>query len=485
MEEFDLGPVIDRARGNDTVLVPFRDAAGSRGLAILVGSDFYFIINVEQEFLSELYAAAGRIVCYDARELLAFGRTDRILHDVKLLYGGDIRLFQLAKDHLSDEIVTASVDIDRKYKAHMKACKTAQVDMDRHSLLRLLPSQFVQRLSQIRARITLLLFEKALQWGPEGLLTYEQESWPFAKALYRIEDNGIKIDPDYVKAQLKLDHPAHEARFYRHMDQSKDGYVHTKFNAYGGKTGRIKVEEGFNCLGIPHGGVRKALVSRHGEAGQIVAFDYNAIDYRSIVSSVPDPEFRKLYEGCDDFHARTTSFLFGEEITELRRDVVKYLSYVYIYGGSEETLAERTHLSLDKIRQVMPLLDKKMKPIADFRTALAVQARSDGFVCLPFGRKIPIEREDHDGKIIGLYAQGFSSYVFQKALVAVQEWMGYNSPRESKLIFTVHDELVMDHHTVADPKLPMVIKDLMENAVEGHVFRVNTKKGKDYGEATD
>ncbi len=165
--------------------------------------------------------------------------------------------------------------------------------------------------------------------------------------------------------------------------------------------------------------------------------------------------------------------------------MVKYLSYVYIYGGSEETLAERTHLSLEKIRQVMPLLDKKMKPIADFRTALADQARSDGFVCLPFGRKIPIEREDHDGKIIGLYAQGFSSYVFQKALVAVQEWMGYNSPRESKLIFTVHDELVMDHHTVADPKLPMVIKDLMENAVEGHVFRVNTKKGRDYGEATD
>ncbi len=268
MEEFDLGPVIDRARGNDTVLVPFRDAAGSRGLAVLVGADFYFIVSPDPEFLSELYATAGRIVCYDARELLAFGRTDRILHDVKLLYGGDARLFQLAKDHLDDEIVATSVDIDRKYKAHMKACKAAQVDMDRHSLLRLLPSQFVQRLSQIRARITLLLFEKALQWGSEGLLTYEQESWPFAKALYRIEDNGIKIDPDYVKTQLKLDHPAHEARFYRHMDQSKDGYVHTKFNAYGGKTGRIKVEEGFNCLGIPHGGVRKALVVGTGSRGR-------------------------------------------------------------------------------------------------------------------------------------------------------------------------------------------------------------------------
>lgn len=484
MEEFNLGPVIDRARGNDTVLVPFRDRAGTRGLAILVDKDFYFVVQPDQEFISNLYATAGRLICYDSRDLLAFGRTDRIIYDVKLLYGGDSRLFQIAKEHLDDELVSQAVDLDRKYQAHIKACKAADVDMDRHSLLVLLPARFVQRLSQIRARITYLLFQKCLQWGPEGLQTYEREAWPFAKALYRIEENGIRIDQDYVKEQLKSEHPAHESRYYRHMAQSTDGYVHTKFNSYGGKTGRIKVEEGFNCMGIPHGGVRKALVSRHPD-GQILAFDYNAIDYRSIVSSIPDPEFRKLYEGCEDFHARTTSFLFGDEVTELRRDVVKYLSYVYIYGGSEETLAERTGLSIERVRQVMPVLDKKMRPIADFRAALAIQARNDGFVCLPFGRKIPIDGEDHDGKIIGLYAQGFSSYVFQQALVAVQEWMGYNSPRESKLIFTVHDELVLDHHTIADPKLPLIIKDLMENAVEGHVFRVNVKKGRNYGEATD
>ena len=485
MEEFDLGPVIDRARGNDTVLVPFRDRSGARGLAVMVGSDFYFVISPDNEFLSGLYAAAGRIVCYDARDLLSFHQTDRVLYDVKLLHGGEGRLFQIAKDHLDDAITIPAVEMDRRYNAHMKACKTAQVDMDRHSLMQLLPPHFIQSLSKIRARVTYLLFERCLRWGPEGLLTYERETWPFAKALYRIEENGIRIDQDYVKEQLKSEHPAHEMRFFRHMEQSKDGYVRTRFNAIGGKTGRIKVEEGFNCMGIPHGDVRKAIVSRFGEHGGIVAFDYNAIDYRSIVASVPDPEFRKLYEGCEDFHARTTSFLFGDEVTDLRRNVVKYLSYVYIYGGSEETLAERTGLSIEKIRTVMSILDKKMRPIAEFREALSAQARSDGFVMLPFGRKIPIEKEDHDGKIIGLYAQGFSSYVFQKALVAVQEWMGYNFERESKLIFTVHDELVMDHHTVADPKLPMVVKDLMENAVEGHVFRVNVKKGKDYGETTD
>jgi DNA polymerase I-like protein with 3'-5' exonuclease and polymerase domains len=485
MEEFALEPVIENARGKDVVLSTFKDRSGTNGLAILVGADFYFVVNADPGFVGNLYQAAGRIVCYDARELLTFARTDRVIYDVKLLYGGESRLFQLAKEHLDDATASEAVDLDRKYKAHIKACQTAQMDMDRHSLLKLLPSRFVQSLCKIRARVTSLLFEKCLRYGSAGLQVYERETWPFAKALYCIEDNGIRVDQDFVREQLKLDRPAHESKFFRHMAQSQDGYVRTRFNPCGGKTGRIKVEDGFNCMGIPHGDVRNAIVSRHGEHGQIVAFDYNAIDYRSIVAAVPDEAFRKLYEGCEDFHARTTSFLFGDQVTPLRRNVVKFLSYVYIYGGSEETLAERTGLSIEKVREAMPILDHKMRPIADFRRDLSVQARKDGFVTLPFGRKIPIDSEDHDGKIIGLFAQGFSSYVFQLALVAVQEWMGYNFPRESKLIFTVHDELVMDHHTVADPKLPMIVKELLENAVEGHVFRVNVKKGRTYGEATD
>lgn len=134
-----------------------------------------------------------------------------------------------------------------------------------------------------------------------------------------------------------------------------------------------------------------------------------------------------------------------------------------------------------KVQQVKQVMDRKLRPIADFRRKLAVQARVDGFVMLPSGRKIPVAGDDHDGKIIGLYAQGFSSWVFEQALVRV---VAYLREKRSKVIFTVHDELDIDMHP-EEGKEMLVVKSLMEAPVEGFTFRANLKRGRTYGDATD
>lgn len=105
----------------------------------------------------------------------------------------------------------------------------------------------------------------------------------------------------------------------------------------------------------------------------------------------------------------------------------------------------------------------------------------DGFVELPNGRKIAVPKDAHPGMVLGLYAQSFSSFVFENALQAAARTM---EGMRSKIIFTVHDELVVDMDHKEHTK-DVDIMSSMEHAVNGYVFKVSIKKGKNYGDATD
>jgi DNA polymerase I-like protein with 3'-5' exonuclease and polymerase domains len=478
MEELDLTSVLAAAHGKPVVLVPFKDRAGGRAVAILAGNEFEFVLDPAVGFVNEVAQEASHVVCFEHRDLDDICTSGKTIYDVKILFGGERKLFDLARDHLDPDLARNVLEREQNYVAHIKACKTAGIDVTRHSILRLMPPRAVQSLLKVRAIATMALFERALRGESCDLGEYERDTWPFALALRQVEVAGIRVDQDYAKEKLREDLPKHEHKYISQMAQSD--YVHTLFNPAGGKTGRIKVESGFNCMGIPHGLVRKGIISRH-VGGEIVAFDYNAIDYRSIVASIEDKEFRKLYDGVDDFHSKTCQMILAGPPEKLRRDIIKYFSYVYIYGGSDETLSSKTKLSMAKVQAVKQVMDRKLRPIADFRRQLSAQARVDGFVVLPSGRRIPVAGDDHDGKIIGLYAQGFSSWVFEQALVRV---VAYLREKQSRVIFTVHDELDIDMHP-SEGKEMLVVKTLMEAPVEGFTFRANLKRGKTYGDATD
>lgn len=483
MELCDLDRLTESCRGKDLVLDVFRDKSGAHGLSILVGDDHYFVLNTDKQrfdrFVREIHDGAASLACWELRKLVDLGMPlTKPVSDVKLLYGGESTLLRLAREHLGGDRYSELLQLDQKFGAHVRACKTAKVSLDRHSILRLVPPKFVQDLTHVRAKAIKGLLEKR---APDA--SYIQDTYPFALTLYRIERNGIKVNRDYVLDLLKRDDlPPADARVLKSMrDLGPNGYVHTLFNAAGGRTGRIKVESGFNCMGIPHGICRRALVSRF-LGGEIVAFDFNAIDYRCIIQSTGDMELEGLYMDADDFHMRTTEKLFGKShANKLRRKVIKQFTYVYAYGGTEETLSRKTGLSVPKCREVMRRLDPILYPVSTLRERMHKHAMQHGQVELPTGRVIKVPADAHPGMVLGLYAQSFSSYVFEKALQSAARVM---DGMKSKILFTVHDEMVVDMY------YPEHIRDVdiasaMEHAVDGYHFKVNWKKGKNYGEATD
>jgi hypothetical protein len=306
---------------------------------------------------------------------------------------------------------------------------------------------------------------------------YRQNIWPVFQDILKIEAAKIKIDVAYVdKMRLSKDLAVHERKFFESAAQThKDGFVQTRISPVGSKTWRLRVEDGFNCMAIPHGPCRQSVVSRF-YGGTILTLDFNAIDYRCLVKATDDPGLNAFYEGHKDFHARTAS-IFGDVTPELR-DQVKKIAYTHIYGGSTETLQKQTLLSRERLGEMIRKLDELFAPITKFRKEMSDQARKVGYVVTPGMQHVIVEPGDHDGKIVGLYGQSYSSAMFNRALHAVIALM---TGQESKVIFTVHDEIVVDLHPM-DSEYIEFLKNTME-AVTG--FIVKTKEGNNYGEATD
>lgn len=406
--------------------------------------------------------------------------------DLFLLYGGDRNFITLVREELGPEEYLRILPIEKKIDAHRRAASIAKIDMDAHQLLSFVPTDLVERYNNQRDGVLHALLDKVNTAHSRAIEHYINEMLPLIQAYERIEKNGIRINEKFVDKKNAEDNlSASERRFFRSTkDRIKDGYVYSRFNLAQQKTGRIKIRSGFNCHGIPHGDPRKSIVSRFKD-GLICVYDFNAIDYRSIVASIPDDDFRELYIGHDDFHSRTTLFLF-DSVNDLRRKIVKDISYIYIYGGSHATISKKTGLSEGKVDSVISKLDKVLYPIVKFRNDLYARAMKNGYVSLPLSeRKVIIPQDAHPGKVLGLYAQSYSSDVFNISFIAIEK-LFHEENLKSKIMFTVHDELVIDVHPnevelIEDFKLLM---ETAHNTFEGdHV--VNVKKGINYDGATD
>ena len=102
-----------------------------------------------------------------------------------------------------------------------------------------------------------------------------------------------------------------------------------------------------------------------------------------------------------------------------------------------------------------------------------MQAKEQGFIEIPGGRRVYCQEADSEGKVIGLYAQSYSAWVFEQAFVNAQSFL---RKLKSKAIFEVHDELVIDAHPDDFPWMDSIRKAM---EVDGHIVKM--KKGSSYG----
>lgn len=276
------------------------------------------------------------------------------------------------------------------------------------------------------------------------------------------------------------------------------GLIHTIFNQTLTSTGRLSSSEP-NMQNIPireeeGKNLRKFFVPRDNQ-GCLITSDYSQIELRLLAHYSADPKLVEAYNSDIDIHSQTASDIFGlplEMITEDLRRKAKTVNFGIIYGMSDYGLSQSLNITRAEAKEIIDKYFETYSHVKQYMLGSVEKARELGYVCTLFGRRRNIEtinsgnylqRQFSERAAMNMPLQGTASDIIKIAMIKVFNSLKNNNLK-SKLILTIHDELIVDCVSGEEQQVKQILKDCMENAVELSVpLQVDIKSGKTWFEA--
>jgi len=275
----------------------------------------------------------------------------------------------------------------------------------------------------------------------------------------------------------------------------KTGRLHGSINQIGTETGRCSSSKP-NLQNIPNpkgdfddADVLKELESRFRQMfvpkrGWIyICADYSQIELRVMAHFSQDPFLVKAYNEGLDIHKLTASLIFDVEfskVTDEQRQIAKSINFGLIYGktahGLAPTLTQITGktYTVEQAQQVIDDYFTKFNGVKTCLDALVEQADDRGYSITHFGRKRPITQlqsnklsERQSGKRIAMNSpiQGTAADILKIAMIKCDAEINKQNLK-SKMILTVHDELLFEVPKNEVDIMKLLVKEKMENAVK-------------------
>ncbi len=276
------------------------------------------------------------------------------------------------------------------------------------------------------------------------------------------------------------------------------GLIHTSFNQTVTATGRLSSSEP-NLQNIPVRDdlgkeLRKFFVSRHPD-GVLIGADYSQIELRLLAEFSKAKGLVKAYQEGEDIHTATASKVFGvsvKEVTSQMRSSAKAVNFGIIYGMSEYGLAKNIKVSPAEARKYISAYFNEYPEVKEYMNKNVDFARQNGYATTILGRRryiSEINSTNHMLKSFGervamnMPLQGSSADIIKLAMLGVDKRLK-EEQLSSKLILTVHDELIIDATKDEAKKVEKILQQEMENAVKLSVpLTVSVGKGKTWFDA--
>jgi len=275
------------------------------------------------------------------------------------------------------------------------------------------------------------------------------------------------------------------------------GRLHTSFNQTVARTGRLSSSNP-NLQNIPIGEefglrIRSAFVAE--PRWLLIAADYSQIELRVLAHMSGDPRLIEAFSRGEDIHARTAQELFGVppalQNHEHRR-MAKAINYGVIYGLSSFGLAARTGSSRTEAQQYIDAYFKRYDGVCAFLEARIEEARTTERVRTLFGRLRPIPeihsqdtmaRNRAEREAMNTPLQGTAADLLKLAMVKVHERLK-REKLKTRMILTVHDELVFESPEAETDAAREIIREEMEGVYPLKVpLKVDMGSGKNWKEA--
>lgn len=273
------------------------------------------------------------------------------------------------------------------------------------------------------------------------------------------------------------------------------GRIHAVFDQAGTETGRLSSRHP-NLQNIPirteYGRqIRRAIIAQRPDY-ILLAADYSQIELRILAHLSGDEALRQAFADGEDVHRVTAARIFdidAAEVDYLKRDAAKRVNFGIIYGMSAFGLAKDLKISQSEAQDFIDRYFLRYPKVKVFMDATIADCEKKGYVSTLLRRRRYItdissknmaRRQYAQRQAINTPVQGSAADLVKIAMIRMsaeikrRQW-------SSRLIMTVHDELVFE--TVADEisDLACSVKEIMEGALSLDVpIRVNMKQGADW-----
>ena len=275
------------------------------------------------------------------------------------------------------------------------------------------------------------------------------------------------------------------------------GRVHTSFQMAVAATGRLSSTDP-NLQNIPirtfeGARIRKAFIAAPGCS--LISADYSQIELRLLAHMADIPALKDSFAKGEDIHARTASEVFGVPMAQMdgaTRRRAKAINFGIIYGISAFGLARQLGIPAGEAKAYIDTYFKRYPEIRAFMDGMKEQARINGFVATPFGRrcwvprikdKIPALRAYAERQAINAPLQGGGADIIKMAMVRLPRAFA-EAGLKTRLILQVHDELLFEAPDAeADAAAKLAQKVMQGAAVLSVPLVVETGVGKNWGAA--
>jgi DNA polymerase-1 len=277
----------------------------------------------------------------------------------------------------------------------------------------------------------------------------------------------------------------------------RTGRIHTDFRQAVAATGRLSSTDP-NLQNIPirteiGRSIRGAFVAREG--WQVLSADYSQIELRVLAHLSHDPELSSAFAAGTDVHDRTARAIFGVDesaVTRQQRGQAKTVNYAVIYGQTQFALARNLRIERSEASRYIKAFFEQYAGVTRYMQTVVHEASQTGEVRTLCGRirKLPdlqsrdrVKRQAAERVARNTPIQGSAADIIKLAMIAIARELAARG-MQSKMLLTVHDELVFEAPPEEQTALEALVRECMEHVVKLDVpLLVDAGWGTSWGDA--
>jgi DNA polymerase-1 len=278
----------------------------------------------------------------------------------------------------------------------------------------------------------------------------------------------------------------------------RTGRLHTHYSQAWAATGRMQSNNP-NLQTIPvrkerGREIRAAFIPRD-DNYLLLSADYSQIELRIMAELSGDESMLEAFVKGTDIHTLTAANVYKVplgEVTSQMRDKAKAVNFGIIYGISAFGLQQRLNISRDEARGLIDSYFEKYPRVRAYIDQTIAWAKAEGYVKTRTGRRRYVRdinsrnhtlRSAAERLAMNSPIQGTAADMLKLAMIKVHRALA-EGKFQTKMLLTVHDEIVFDMHRDEQTTVIPVIEHCMKTALPMQVpIVVEMGVGKNWLEA--